>query len=195
MAADPGGRNQLVCGQAAAAIAIAVAIAAAGVAAIGTRLAYERAGLAAGLMFAIFLVTNRHGQEARSYALPSHLTGSWSVLVVAIPLAIVAVARCPRSPVVRLGLAWRLLPPTILLMVNAVTQAYSSDIFCSAFRVSRCWPPSDLIWSRRRSPPGFGQGCPGTGSAGRDGAAGVGRGRRLHRDSGAGRLSRSGRTW
>jgi mannosyltransferase len=49
--------------------ALAVSAAAAGVAAIGGRLASERTGLASGLIFAILPVISRYGQEARSYAM------------------------------------------------------------------------------------------------------------------------------
>lgn len=49
--------------------AIAAAVAVAAIAAIGRRLISPWAGLAAGLLLAIFPVTSRYGQEARSYEL------------------------------------------------------------------------------------------------------------------------------
>jgi mannosyltransferase len=49
--------------------AVAAAVAASGVAAIAARLVSERAGITAGLMFTVFPVVSRYGQEARSYAL------------------------------------------------------------------------------------------------------------------------------
>jgi ABC-2 type transport system permease protein len=61
---------------------VAVAAAAGGVAAIGRRLASERAGLAAGLAFALFPVASRYGQEARSYALVMALAVLASYLLV-----------------------------------------------------------------------------------------------------------------
>jgi mannosyltransferase len=61
---------------------VAVAAAAGGVAAIGRRLASERAGLAAGLAFALFPVASRYGQEVRSYALVMALAVLASYLLV-----------------------------------------------------------------------------------------------------------------
>jgi mannosyltransferase len=61
---------------------VAVAAAAGGVAAIGRRLASERAGLAAGLTFALLPVASRYGQEARSYALVMALAVLASYLLV-----------------------------------------------------------------------------------------------------------------
>ncbi len=210
--------------------ALAVTAAAAGVAAIGARLASERAGLAAGLMFAVFPVTSRYGQEARSYAivmmlavlatyaliracdnsagwrwwiaycgftalsgwlnlmsllimpahgmsvrkrrwiiaaavtcalvtpmivlawpqrhgtsrfltvtplsamaeLPGRLTGSWSLLVVILPLAVLAVLFRARSDVVRFALPWLLVPPCVLIAVQIVTPVYDPRyiLFC-----------------------------------------------------------------
>ncbi|GHE29297.1 hypothetical protein GCM10017673_34720 [Streptosporangium violaceochromogenes] len=49
--------------------ALAVAGAAFGVAALGRRLATPRAGLSAGLVYAVLPMVGRYGQEARSYAL------------------------------------------------------------------------------------------------------------------------------
>lgn len=60
---------------------VAVAAAAAGVAAIAARLVSERAGLAAGLLFAVFPVASRYGQEARSYAFVMALTALASYLL------------------------------------------------------------------------------------------------------------------
>ncbi|MCT9104190.1 glycosyltransferase family 39 protein [Streptomyces mirabilis] len=48
---------------------VATALAAAGVGAIGTRLADRRTGLLAGLVFALLPVTQQYAQEGRSYAL------------------------------------------------------------------------------------------------------------------------------
>jgi mannosyltransferase len=210
--------------------ALAVTAAAAGVAAIGARLASERAGLAAGLMFAVFPVTSRYGQEARSYAivmmlavlatyaliraannsagrhwwiaycgltalsgwinlmsllilpahgmsvrkrrwtiaaaitcalvspmmvlawpqrqgtsrfltvtplsaiteLPGRLTGSWSLLIVILPLAALAVRSRTRSDVVRFAMPWLLVPPCVLIAVQTVTPVYDPRyiLFC-----------------------------------------------------------------
>jgi mannosyltransferase len=210
--------------------ALAVTAAAAGVAAIGARLASERAGLAAGLMFAVFPVTSRYGQEARSYAivmmlavlatyalirarynstgwrwwiaycgftalsgwlnlmsllimpahgmsvrkrrwiiaaavtcalvtpmmvlawpqrvgtsrfltvtplsaiaeLPGRLTGSWSLLIVIVPLAVLAVRFRARSDVVRFALPWLLVPPCVLIAVQILTPVYDPRyiLFC-----------------------------------------------------------------
>ncbi|MEV7344253.1 glycosyltransferase family 39 protein [Streptomyces sp. NPDC093544] len=52
---------------------LAMACAAAGVAALGRRLAGPRAGLAAGLVFALLPVVQRYAQEGRSYALVTAL--------------------------------------------------------------------------------------------------------------------------
>jgi mannosyltransferase len=62
--------------------AIAMSVAAAGTAAIGRRLLSPRAGLAAGLTFAILPVTSRYGQEARSYAMVLALAVLASYLLV-----------------------------------------------------------------------------------------------------------------
>lgn len=62
--------------------ALAVAVAAAGITAIGQRLAPRRAGLAAGLAFALFPVTSKYAQDARSYALVMALAVLASYLLV-----------------------------------------------------------------------------------------------------------------
>jgi mannosyltransferase len=62
--------------------ALAAAAAAAGVAAIAARLVSEQAGLAAGLMFAVFPVASRYGQQARSYSLVMALAVLASYLLV-----------------------------------------------------------------------------------------------------------------
>jgi uncharacterized membrane protein len=62
--------------------AIAVSAAALGVAALGRQLVSSRAGLMAGLFFALLPVTSRYGQEARSYALVMALAVLASYLLV-----------------------------------------------------------------------------------------------------------------
>jgi mannosyltransferase len=62
--------------------AIAVSIAALCVAAVGRRLVSSRAGLMAGLFFALLPVTSRYGQEARSYAIVMALAVLASYLLV-----------------------------------------------------------------------------------------------------------------
>jgi mannosyltransferase len=62
--------------------ALAAAVAAAGITAIGQRLAPGRAGLAAGLAFAVFPVTSTYAQDARSYALVMALAVLASYLLV-----------------------------------------------------------------------------------------------------------------
>jgi mannosyltransferase len=62
--------------------AIAMSVAAAGTAAIGRRLLSPRAGVAAGLTFAVLPVTSRYGQEARSYAMVLALAVLASYLLV-----------------------------------------------------------------------------------------------------------------
>ena len=62
--------------------ALAMAVAAAGVAAIGRRLASPRAGLFAGLIFAVLPEISWYGQDARSYAMGSALATTASFLLV-----------------------------------------------------------------------------------------------------------------
>ncbi|CAL9436188.1 glycosyltransferase family 39 protein [Streptomyces sp. enrichment culture] len=61
---------------------LAMAGAAAGVAALGRRLAGPRAGLAAGLVFALLPAVQRYAQEGRSYALVTALVvaGTWTLV-------------------------------------------------------------------------------------------------------------------
>lgn len=62
--------------------ALAMAVAAAGVAAIGRRLASPRAGLFAGLIFAVLPEISWYGQDARSYAMVTALATTASYLLV-----------------------------------------------------------------------------------------------------------------
>lgn len=66
--------------------------------------------------------------------MPARLTGSWPVLVVAVPLLIVAVwsGGQARAPLAWLCLPWLLLPPVVLLAMGTFTPVYDPRyiLFC-----------------------------------------------------------------
>jgi mannosyltransferase len=102
--------------------AIAVTATALGVAALGRRLVSSRAGLLAGLIFALLPVSSRYGQEARSYALVMALAAAASYLLVRIDAAPVNRGRwlgCYALVVAVMG--WANLMSLLLVPAHAVT--------------------------------------------------------------------------
>jgi mannosyltransferase len=102
--------------------AIAVSAAALGVAALGRRLVSSRAGLLAGLFFALLPVSSRYGQEARSYALVMALAVLASYLLVRMDTAPVRRGRwlaCYALVVAVMG--WANLMSLLLVPAHALT--------------------------------------------------------------------------
>ena len=104
--------------------ALAVGAAAAGITAIGRRLASRRTGLAAGVAFGVFPGTSRYAQEARSYAIVMALA------VLASYLLIRAVRQGPaRRPwlaaycLALTALGWANLMALLIIPAHAVTLA------------------------------------------------------------------------
>jgi len=102
--------------------AIAVSATALGVATLGRRLVSARAGLLAGLIFALLPVSSRYGQEARSYALVMALAVLASYLLVRTEAATVRRGRwlaCYALVVAVMG--WANLMSLLLVPAHAVT--------------------------------------------------------------------------
>jgi mannosyltransferase len=119
--------------------AIAVSVAALCVTAVGRRLVSARAGLMAGLFFALLPVTSRYGQEARSYAMVMALAVLASYLLVRAKAAPVRPGRwlgCYALVVVVMGYANVM--SLLLLPAHALT----------------------LLWDARTAPADPGQGGP-----------------------------------
>jgi mannosyltransferase len=136
--------------------ALAVTAAAAGVAAIGRRLASEQAGLAAGLTFALLPVASRYGQEVRSYALVMALAVLASYLLVRAMAADSAGHRWWIGYAAALGiLGWMNLMSLLIIPAHGLTLAarvLRLRAEGQARRLAYCWIASIAVAALAVSP-------------------------------------------
>lgn len=105
--------------------ALAVAGAAAGITAIGRRLASRRAGLAAGTAFAVFPVASKYAQDARSYAFVIALAVLASYLFVRAGQAPARRRWLAAYALALTALGWANLMALLIIPAHAVTLAAS----------------------------------------------------------------------
>jgi len=120
--------------------ALAVAAATAGISAIAARLVSERAGIVAGLMFVVFPVASRYGQEARSYSIVLALAVLASYLLCrALTSASAGKGLWIAYSMALAGLGWMNLMGMLIIPAHGITVCWAIRTAARPKRVAVSW--------------------------------------------------------